>query len=190
MIMFFDFFIGSVKTHLGTFRYCGNLQLLNNLKVSVAGARQIDDSSAKWLNEYISSLTNKTIVSGLALGADEIAHQSAIDCGLPTIAVLPSGINNITPKSNIGLAKDIVNNNGLLISAYPDNSGVKRNQYIERNKVIAKLGYCLVVPQCEIKSGTMHTVRFASQYQKPIFVQDADYSGNNFILNNFVSKKL
>lgn len=181
--MFFNFKIGSVKTQLGTFNYCGNLSILNGLKVSVAGARAIDSASAEWLRNYISNC-DKTIVSGLALGADSVAHQTALNCGLPTIAVLPCGINNIAPRSNIGLARKIVENGGLLISAYPNKAGVSRDKYIARNKIIARLGYKLVVPQCEYRSGTMHTVRFAQQLNKPIIVQNADYSGNQYIINN------
>lgn len=181
--MFSNFKIGFVKTQLGSFHYCGDLSLLNGLKISVAGARAIDSASAEWLRNYISNCNN-TIVSGLALGADSVAHRTALECGLPTIAVLPCGINNIAPRSNINLAKQIVANGGLLISAYPNKAGASRDKYIARNKVIAQLGYKLVVPQCEYRSGTMHTVRFAHELHKSIVTQNADYSGNQHIINN------
>lgn len=181
--MFSNFKIGFVKTQLGSFHYCGDLSLLNGLKISVAGARKINSASAEWLRNYISNCNN-TIVSGLALGADSVAHRTALECGLPTIAVLPCGINNIAPRSNINLAKQIVANGGLLISAYPNKAGASRDKYIARNKVIAQLGYKLVVPQCEYRSGTMHTVRFAHELHKSIVTQNADYSGNQHIINN------
>lgn len=183
--MFFNYNIGFVKTQLGNFSYCGNLSLLNGLKVSVAGARAIDSTSAEWLRNYISNCDcDKIIVSGLALGADSVAHQTALNCGLPTIAVLPCGINNIAPRSNIGLARKIVENGGLLISAYPNKAGASRDKYIARNKIIARLGYKLVVPQCEYRSGTIHTVRFANEANIPIVTQNADYSGNQYIINS------
>ena len=163
----------------------GNKNLLQSKHMySVAGSRKITAKSANWLRNTLSQLdSNCVIVSGLALGADTVAHQTALKNGNPTIAVLPSGFNCITPKSNQKLAKRIVKSGGLLVSEYESNTPATKSSYVARNRIIAKLGKALIVPQCEIKSGTMHTVRFAQEMGKPIFVQrGTNFSGNNYIL--------
>lgn len=181
--MFNNYFTLSVSG-VGRLFAVGDSSLLNQPMVSVAGSRQIDSSSTQWLDNIIGQISNHCVVSGLALGSDRVAHESALNHGLPTIAVLPSGFNHITPRSHIRLAHRIVNSGGLLLSAYHPDTYVKKDQYIARNKIIAQLGKLLIIPQCNVKSGTMHTVRFAHQLNKPIVVQSAGYSGNSFIINN------
>lgn len=170
----------------------GNKNLLQSKHMySVAGSRKITVQSANWLKETLGKLAPEcVIVSGLALGTDTIAHKTALENGNPTIAVLPCGFSEITPKSNTNLAKAIVKNGGLLVSEYPFDFKAKPATYVARNKIIAELGKALIVPQCEIKSGTMHTVRFAQKLGKPIFVQKGtNFSGNNYILTKSPSSK-
>ncbi len=74
---------------------------------------------------------NATIVSGLALGCDTIAHKTALEHNGKTIAILPSPLDNILPKENAELAERIVQNGGLLISEYYE-SPKSRNDMISR----------------------------------------------------------
>lgn len=175
--------LGSV-TQVGSLFCVGNTSLLNSPCVAVVGARKIDQSSSRWLKSIIGQLSNTCVVSGLALGTDTIAHKSALANHLPTIAVLPSGFNRITPKSNLPLARQIIANDGLLVSQYSPNTQVSNDKYIARNKIIANLGKYVIVPQFEIKSGTRHTINFTQQMGKLIVVQNANYSGNQFILKS------
>ena len=167
----------------------GNTDLLDpkysSVRFSVAGSRTISFDSGNWLRSQIAMLSSEhIIVSGLAFGADTIAHQSAIKHDIPQIAVLPSGINNITPYSNLNLAHDIVDAGGCLISAYHPKAKACRNSYIARNQIIAYLGHMLIVPEFSVHSGTRHTVDFTKDYKKYIIVNNCDYSGNQFIINN------
>ena len=166
--------------------YMGNIELLKSEnKVSVAGARKIDSSSTEWLKAVIKNLdSDSVIVSGLALGADTVAHKTALESGLKQIAVLPSGFNRITPQSNHQLALDFVIDGGLLVSEYHPRVYASSHRYFNRNKIIARLGNYLIVPQFEVRSGTRHTVNFAKKLNKQILVQDADYSGNQFIIKD------
>ena len=173
----------------------GNKNLLQSKHMySVAGSRKITVKSAQWLENILGQLSSDcVVVSGLALGTDTKAHKTALKNGNPTIAVLPSGFNCITPKSNTKLAKRIVKNGGLLVSEYEPDTPATKSSYVARNKIIARFGKALIVPQCDIQSGTMHTVRFAQQLNKLIVVQkDTDFSGNNYILTNssFFSKEV
>ena len=177
---------GSVS-RLGSLFVCGRSSLLGASvpRVSVAGARAIDQASSRWLEEMVDGLAPGTaVVSGLALGADTVAFRAALARGLPCVAVLPCGFDNITPRSNLGLARRIVEAGGVLVSEYPPSARATRGRFVARNQIIAELGKFLIVPQFEVKSGTRHTVDFAQRANKLIVVQNANYSGNQFVLKN------
>lgn len=182
--MFNNFSTVSVS-QFGSMFAIGNISLLNKPSVSVSGSRKIDSTSTKWLQSTLAKCGGRVVISGLALGSDAVAHRWALANNVPTIAILPSGFNHITPKSHIKLAKNIVAHGGLLLTQYSPNTYVKNSYYIARNKIIANLGDILIVPQCNKSSGTMHTVRFAQQIHKPIVVHQAPYSGNSFIINSY-----
>lgn len=163
----------------------GNTEILSMPMISVSGTREIDLNSKAWLEDKISQIDNHVIVSGLALGTDAIAHESALDNNLPTIAILPTGVNNITPRTNIDLAKRIIKEGGALISAYHPKQGIDSyKQYHDRNELIAQCGKFLIVPQFNKKSGTRSTVDKAQKFGKCIVVQNANYSGNQEIINS------
>ncbi len=110
--------------------------------------------------EEIAMIADICIVSGLALGIDTIAHKSAIEFGLSTIAVLGSGINNIYPRSNLDLAKEITKN-GLLISEYENAEGVKKYHFPQRNRIISGLSHACIAIEAPEKSGTLITMNYA-----------------------------
>lgn len=131
-------------------------------RFAVAGARDISTASSAWLRQQVEKLTpDHVLVSGLARGADTVAHRAALERGVPQVAVLPSGVDNVYPRSNLRLARDIVDSGGCLVSLLPPQVGPSRSSFVARNEVIAHLGHMLLVPQCAPRSGTMHTVRFA-----------------------------
>lgn len=162
----------------------GNLDVLDQPCFSVAGSRQIDSSSSQWLKDFIYETHGVTYISGLALGADTVAHKAALISDQPTVAVLPSGFFSIYPKQNRMLAEKIVKEGGCLISEYEPNKGPDKSQYVQRNRIIAALSDTLIVPQCDNPSGTMHTVNFANKYGNMIIVRDGKYSGNQHIINS------
>lgn len=173
----------------------GNTSLLDcRTKISVAGTRHIDQQSKLWLTDLLYKQRNNKevpVISGLAIGTDKIAHDACIEFGIPCIGIVPSGLNNIYPKKNMYLARKILKNNGLLLSICEPEQGIKNNsQYHDRNELIARFGTVLIVPQFDIESGTMSTVKKARKYDKLIIVQDKDYPGNQHILNDNSFKTL
>lgn len=129
--------------------YKGNLELLNleNNNATVIGLLNPNDNIIEREKKMVAELVNKkmTIVSGLALGCDSIAHIQALERG-KTIAILPSPIHNILPARNKKLAFDIVENGGLLISEYYDNFKTPNeltSRYVERDRLQAL--YCDVI---------------------------------------------
>lgn len=118
-----------------TLFYKGNIGLLQkeNLNIAVIGVLNPDEKvefTEKMVTKEILKY-NATIVSGLALGCDTIAHKTAVENDGNTIAILPSPINNIIPKDNMELANEIVAHNGLLVTEYYDEPN-SRNDMISR----------------------------------------------------------
>lgn len=115
--------------------YKGDISLLHkdNLNIAVIGVLNPDDKTERTERIVTAEILkhNATIVSGLALGCDSIAHKIALEEGGKTIAILPSTLDNILPKENIKLAERIVENGGLLISEYYE-APKSRNDMISR----------------------------------------------------------
>lgn len=115
--------------------YKGDIGLLreDNLNIAVIGLLNPDSKIEQIVRLVTSEILkhNATIVSGLALGCDSIAHKTTLEKGGKTIAILPSPLDNIQPKENIELANQIVANGGLLISEYYEDHK-SRNDMIGR----------------------------------------------------------
>lgn len=139
-------------------------------RVAVSGSRKIDEEHSALLRAVVDTLDPdfNVLVSGLALGADSVAHRAALARGVPQVAVLPSGFDNVYPRRHLQLARDIVEAGGCLVSLLPPSARPSRSSFVERNEIIARLGKWLVVPQCAAASGTMHTVRFARAAGRPV----------------------
>jgi DNA processing protein len=102
--------------------YKGNIDLLSfdNINITVIGLLNpegdIEERERKIVSEFVKK--GATIVSGLAYGCDSISHQQALDSNGKTVAVLPSPLNSIMPVRNKGLAFQIVEEGGLLVTEY------------------------------------------------------------------------
>jgi len=110
------------------------------------------------------------IVSGLALGVDGIAHQAALDAGGVTIAVLPSALDSVHPRTHQRLANQIVLNAGALISEYDPGTPTFRWNFIERNRIVTALSDALLITEAAARSGTLSTANFALEQGKPVLV--------------------
>lgn len=102
--------------------YKGDIDLLSieNKNISVIGLLNpegdIEERERKIVAQFVKN--GATIVSGLAFGCDSISHQQALDSNGKTVAILPSPLNNILPARNKGLAFQIVEEGGLLVTEY------------------------------------------------------------------------
>lgn len=158
-----------------------------NDRIAFAGARRgLTESSRAWTRQMVDRMdANKHIlVSGLAIGSDTDAHVRALENGIPQIAVLPSGVSNVYPRQNRRLAREIVQNGGVLVSEFENNANPCRTSFLKRNKLIIYLSSVLVVNQFNFKSGTRNTVEHAKNDGKLIIVQNGDYTGNKYIIKN------
>lgn len=105
-----------------------------------------------------------SIVSGLALGCDAIAHQSALDKGGHTIAVMAHGLHTVAPKTNKKLAEDILSNGGALVSEYGFGVEPRPEFFVKRDRTQAGLAQGVVMIQSDRKGGSLHASRAALDY--------------------------
>ena len=148
--------------------YQGNLGLINQLTLGVVGSRKATNYSAAALTQLFPQLPPMTIVSGLAAGADSMAHEAALAAALPTIAVIANGIDQVYPAKNRSLQRQI-SRVGLVVSEYPPGTAPQRFQFVARNRIIAGLAHGVMVTEAEIKSGSLITANYALQHNREVF---------------------
>ena len=144
--------------------------LIAQKKIACIGSREATAYSTEALKQIIPPLVENrcVIVSGLAKGADTLAHRAAIHYGGKTIAVLGHGFQTIYPKSNEVLAQHIAKNH-LLLSEYPPHIGPKKHHFPMRNRIISGLSDALVVTEAALRSGTLITTELALEQGKDVF---------------------
>lgn len=149
----------------------GDSQLLMaQKKIACIGSREATSYSAEAFKRIIPPLVENqcVIVSGLAKGADTLAHRATIHYGGKTIAVLGHGFQTIYPKKNEGLAQHIAQHH-LLLSEYPPHIRPKKHHFPMRNRIISGISDALVVTEAALRSGTLITTDFALEQGKDVF---------------------
>lgn len=153
--------------------YYGDITLLDEDKhrYGVVGSREYSEYGELATRQLVKEMGADTVVvSGLARGIHTIAHESALENGAKTIAVLTSGIDNCYPEENQELYEKI-KTEGLVISEYPSMSEPTKEHFPMRNRLIAALSEALIVPQINSHvSGTTITINLAVGGNKPIYV--------------------
>lgn len=164
-------------------------ELLERPAVAIVGNRSSTIYGERVTRELAGQLAGQgiVIISGLAYGVDAIAHQAALLAGGLCIAVLPSPLDNILPPANRDLAQDILDNGGALVSEYPPGDVPFKQNFIARNRIMSGLADAVLITEAGVKSGALHTSRYASQQNKPIFaVPGSIYSANSEGVNNLI----
>lgn len=112
------------------------------------------------------------IVSGMALGIDAIAHESAIRAGLKTVAIPGSGLDPsvLYPKSNFKLSRKILEAGGCLLSEFESDFKATNWSFIQRNRIGAGISDAVLLIEAEEKSGTLTTARLATDYNRDVLV--------------------
>lgn len=139
-------------------------------RVAIVGSRKVTPYGRLTTQHLTADLSRASVViiSGLAIGVDSIAHQAAIDAGGLTIAILPTGLDQIYPPSHLNLAKRIVDTGGCLLSEYPSGTEAFPSNFIARNRLVSGLADILLITEAARNSGTMHTAGFALEQGKTV----------------------
>jgi DNA processing protein len=154
-------------------RYEGALPIKGNKLLAVVGSRKFSPYGKKACEALIAGLAGEpvTIVSGLALGMDSIAHRAALNNGLQTIAIPGSGLDRrfIAPRSHATLADEIVASGGGLMSEFEDQMLYPGPWiYPSRNRIMAGMCHATLVIEADAKSGTLITSRLATDYNREV----------------------
>ena len=129
------------------------------------------------------------IVSGLAYGIDIQAHKSALRNGLPTVAVLGHGLETVYPSLHTSTAREMVENNGGLVSDFISYSSIDRTNFLRRNRIIAGLSDATLVIESAKKGGALVTADIANSYYRDVFafpgrVGDIYSEGCHFLIKS------
>jgi len=169
----------------------GNPEILNDIGISVIGSRTNTQYGEKMCKKFVKKLVeyNINIISGLAYGIDSIAHKTCLKNSGKTIAVLPSGLENIYPKEHRELAQTIIDNGGAVISEYDKKVKADSKKFLERNRIVAGLGIGTLVIEGGSRSGTSVTARFTQQAKKHVFcipssLENIKGKGTNELIQN------
>ncbi|QXH64262.1 DNA-processing protein DprA [Pseudomonas azerbaijanorientalis] len=148
----------------------GSIENLKQSAASIVGTRK-PSADGIFLTKYmVAALAKSKIVtvSGLAVGIDQTAHLESLRYGLPTVAVLGTGILENYPRGSEGLRAEIIAKGGTVLSEYLPCESYSSENFVRRNRLQAGLGDVLFPTEWKIKSGTAHTVKFAHKYGKKI----------------------
>lgn len=166
-------------------------------KIAVIGTRDISPYGREWCEKIISAIADSgaspMIISGLALGTDITAHKKALETGLPTIAVMATGPENIYPYRNEGIAKKMAATPGCaLVTDYPPGTAPLAIHFLRRNRIIAGLSNATILIESKIKGGGMMTSRLAFSYNRDVYalpgrVDDIRSQGCNHLIKNKVA---
>ncbi len=145
---------------------------LNNTekRLTVVGTRNPTQYGRRVVNNLIKEVAEAgvTIVSGLAIGIDGMAHQAALDAKGKTIAIMPGGLDKVYPASHRGLAERILESGGTLISEYPEGSESFKQNFVARNRIQSGISEAVLIVESTEKSGTLITAQFALDQDRSV----------------------
>lgn len=169
----------------------GNAKLLKTPGISIIGSRKCTKYGEKMAIKFSKelSLYGLTIISGMAEGIDSFAHIGSIETTGNTIAVLPSGFNNIYPEENIELYNKILKNGGLIISEYEKNEKATYKKFLERNRIVSGLSIGTLVIEGGHRSGTSVTANLTKEQGKNVFCIPSSLENSKGITPNRLIKE-
>jgi DNA processing protein len=168
----------------------GNADLNNKRIVSIVGTRNATEYGKDLCRQLIEDLKqyDVLVLSGLALGIDVAAHKECLKHNIPTIGVVGHGLDRLYPAANRGTAEKMQQNGGLL-SEYPSGTIPDRENFPQRNRIVAGMADATVVIEAGIKGGALITAEIANSYNRDVFafpgrVDDVYSEGCNFLIRH------
>lgn len=172
--------------------YCrGQMPAADQIAIGIVGTRKPSAYGQQVATKITGELASQglIVVSGLALGIDSLAHQSALENDGKTIAVLGSGLGwpEIYPSSNRHLAEKIIVSGGAIISEHPLGIPAQKQHFPTRNRIISGLSAGVLVIEAAEKSGSLITAQQALEQNRDVFaVPGSIYNPNSIGTNNLI----
>lgn len=168
--------------------------------ISIVGTRDVSFYGQEWTRRIVFTLAQAqhkpVIVSGLAYGVDIMAHRAALEAGLRTIAVIPSGPDDIYPHGHRRYAEQIARTPGCaLVTDFPPGTGAQAATFLRRNRIIAGLSSATIVVESKRKGGSLITAHHAFGYGRDVWalpgrVDDIRSAGCNALLREKVAEPI
>ncbi|HLF47070.1 MAG TPA: DNA-processing protein DprA [Chitinophagaceae bacterium] len=175
--------------------YKGNADLNSSKIIAIVGTRNHTDYAKHVTDKFIKELAegangkeqNILVVSGMAYGVDAIAHKAALKNKMATVGVLAHGLDQIYPPQHSGLAKDMLKNDGGLLTEFRSKTKPDKHNFPTRNRIVAGMSDATIVIETGIKGGSMITAELANGYNRDVFalpgkVTDAKSAGCNYLI--------
>ena len=154
--------------------YLGELPESVTTVVAIVGTRKPSRYGVEVTSRIAYDLAKSgvIIVSGLALGVDALAHQAALDAGGITIGVVMDELPDISPKTNVPLARRMIESGGAVMSEWSkgDNTTFNRASFLKRNRLVSGLADAVIITEAAAKSGTLNTASHALAQGREVFV--------------------
>ncbi|MGN1203058.1 MAG: DNA-processing protein DprA [Eubacterium sp.] len=169
----------------------GDLPDIDSLAViGIVGTRKASEYAVKVAHIMSRGITEcgALVVSGGALGVDTAAHKGALTAGGKTVAVLGCGLGTSYLNENKSL-RDVIKNNGALVTEYPPFTKASRTTFPMRNRIISGLSSGVLVVEAGVKSGSLITANFALEQGRDVFavpssVLSVDFAGTNKLIDD------
>lgn len=154
------------------FYYKGTADLNESRIISVVGTRNATNYGKEVCDEMIRKFSEQNysviVISGLAYGIDIQAHKSCLKYNMATIGVLAHGLDVIYPSLHKPVAEKMTENGGLL-SDFPSNTKIDRQNFLRRNRIIAGLADATIIVESAEKGGALVTADIANSYNRDVF---------------------
>ncbi len=167
----------------------GNIDLNRERPVAIVGSRHNTLQGKQFTEELVQVLKGYGVfvISGLAYGIDIIAHKAALSTGLPTLAVLAHGLDQVYPAPHSHTVDKMLQNGGIL-SEYPFGTEPKKQNFPARNRIVAGMAEATVVIETDIKGGAMITAKLALNYNREVFALPGRYNDTRSAGCNYLIK--
>ncbi|MDB5118506.1 MAG: hypothetical protein JWQ79_3998 [Mucilaginibacter sp.] len=168
----------------------GNADFNARRVISIVGTRNATEYGKQLCAQLIEELQpyGVLVISGLALGIDVAAHRECLKHNMSTVGVLGHGLDRMYPSQNKLTADKMLENGGIL-SEYPSNTIPGRENFPQRNRIVAGMADAVVVIEASIKGGALITAEIANSYNRDVFafpgrIDDVYSEGCNFLIRN------
>ena len=152
--------------------YLGNADLNAQRIISVVGTRRCTERGRELCQQFVRGLAEQCpdtlVVSGLAYGIDVSAHRAALASGLPTVAVLAHGLDEIYPRLHRQTAIEMLKTGGLL-TEFVSKTKIDKLNFLQRNRIVAGIADATLIVESPVRGGSLNTARLAMDYQREVF---------------------
>ena len=169
----------------------GEANLNASRMVGIVGTRNPTDYGRQETNDFVEALAgyDVTVISGLALGIDAMAHKAALQQNIPTIGVVGHGLDTIYPQSHSNMAKEMIRSGGGLLTEFYSGTTPEKHNFPLRNRIVAGISDAVVVVETHVKGGSMITAKFGDSYNRDVFAVpgrniDTKSGGCNYLIKN------